>query len=34
MPDVIYSYSRSDALVDVSGIAREAGFTIMMLGDD
>lgn len=33
MPDVIYSYSRSNALadgvlIDVSGIAREAGFTI------
>ena len=33
MPDVIYSYSRADALadgvlVDVSGIAKEAGFTL------
>ncbi|HUW71162.1 MAG TPA: DUF6573 family protein [bacterium] len=39
MPDVIYSYSRSDALadgvlIDVSGIAKEAGFTIPVAVSD
>jgi len=39
MPDVIFSYSRSDALadgvlIDVSGIAKEAGFTIPVAVSD
>lgn len=39
MPDVIYSYSRSDALadgvlIDVSDIAREAGFTLPVAVSD